>query len=150
GVTRMLTQEGWIDFGSDLDRVLFNLRQDLTRAGYSKSLSKNIARAALARARTGVWPSGRLPFGYHKGADGKLFPFEPEAAVIRFAFDRSANAGMSLGDLCNELARRPPGRAYSRDLLRNWLVNEVYTGTFLWGKWPQGKYHVLADGEVLT
>ncbi len=150
GVTRMLTPEGWTDFGQDLDRVMFNLRQDLTRAGYSKSLSKNIARASLAKARLGIWPAGRVPFGYRRGEDGKLGPHDPDAAVVRWIFDRYANTGASLGDLCVELSKSHPGRSWTRDLLRNWLVNEVYLGTFVWGKWPQGKYHVVTGGEVLA
>src|SRR3954463_6822025 len=55
GVSRLLTQDGWVDFESDIDRLLFNIRQDMSRSAYSKGLSKNVARSGVRRATEGRW-----------------------------------------------------------------------------------------------
>jgi site-specific DNA recombinase len=84
GVTRLLTQDGWVDFEDDVDRLVFNLRQDTGRVAYSKSLSKNVARSGLSRAKGGRWVCGKPPYGLALGPDGKLALGDPaEAEALR-------------------------------------------------------------------
>jgi DNA invertase Pin-like site-specific DNA recombinase len=53
GTSRLLTQGGWIDFESDMDRLLYNIKQDMGRLAFSKSIGQNVARSGLRRAREG-------------------------------------------------------------------------------------------------
>jgi DNA invertase Pin-like site-specific DNA recombinase len=62
GVSKLLTADGWIDLESDIDRLMFNLKQVLSRAAYSKNLSKNVTRSALRRAQEGRWVCARPPY----------------------------------------------------------------------------------------
>src|SRR5262245_40167100 len=80
GVSKLLTAEGWIDLDSDVDRLMFNLKQDLSRSAYSKSLSKNVTRSALRRAREGRWVCARPPYAYVVGPDGHLAVADPAMA----------------------------------------------------------------------
>src|SRR5262249_29878368 len=64
GVTRILTAEGWVDLEEDTDVLLFHVKQDFSRAAFSKSIAKNVARNANERARKGWHVAGRPRYGY--------------------------------------------------------------------------------------
>src|SRR5262245_29932942 len=72
GVTRVFCQEGWVDLTDELTRVMQNIRQDIGRRGYARSISKNVGRSCLERAKQGQWTGGRRPYGYTVGADKHL------------------------------------------------------------------------------
>jgi DNA invertase Pin-like site-specific DNA recombinase len=104
GVTRILTHEGWIDLEDDTDRLLFNIRQDLGRAAYSKSLSRNVTRSAIERARRGLWVAGRPPYGYRIGDDGRLALGDPAMVeTVRWIFRQYATTADSCGEICRKL-----------------------------------------------
>jgi site-specific DNA recombinase len=153
GVTRMLTSEGWIDFEDDTDRMLHTIKQDASRAAYSKTLSANVSRAAVKRAREGKYNGGRISYGYILGPDGRLTPDERlkvEGAVTVFTL---AAAGLSSQRIAREMDRRgypPPlfskGKWSKRSIL-DMLKNRVYLGEKHWGKNHAGKYsECTADG----
>jgi hypothetical protein len=153
GVSRLLTQEGWVDFDNDLDRLLFNVKQDMSRAAYSKSLSKNVARSAVRRAREGRWVCGRPPYGYAVGPDGHLTPGDPQRVeAVRWLFRRYAASAVSLGVLAMELNGRgvppPAGKAWTRMTLRALMLNRAYTGALVWNVKSRAKYHRIAGGDV--
>jgi DNA invertase Pin-like site-specific DNA recombinase len=151
GVSRMLTPEGWTDFENELDRLLYNLKQDLARSGYSKAVSKNVSRSRLQWALAGKW-AGLPPYGYRKGADKHLVVYEPEAEVVRWLFERYACTAASLGDLARELTARgvkpPRGGEWRRDTIRVMLTNRAYLGDLVWNAKRRGKYSRIAKGEV--
>jgi DNA invertase Pin-like site-specific DNA recombinase len=153
GVSRLLTQEGWIDFDSDMDRLLYNIRQDLSRAAFSKGLSKNVTRSAVRRAREGRWVCGKPPYGYAVGPDGHLILGDPrKAEAVRYVFRRYAGSAASLGDLCRELtdAGVPPPRGshWRRGTVRDILLKRAYCGDFVWNVSTRGKYSRVVGGEV--
>jgi site-specific DNA recombinase len=157
GVTRMLTPEGWTDWEDDVDRVLYNLRQDLTRAAYSKTISNNITRDGLARARAGKWVAGKPPPGYRaegpKGDKRLTFGPGPEVAQVRWMFAHFDQTADSLGDVAARLnadpaALRPPRGKWTRSSVRRILTNRAYVGDLVWNKTHQGKYHLVAGGEL--
>jgi hypothetical protein len=152
GVSRLLTQDGWTDFDSDLDRLLFNIRQDMSRAAFSKSLSKNVARSGVRRAREGRWVCGKPPYGYAIGPDGHLTVGDPQKAeAVRWLFRHYAGTAASLGDLCRKLTAAgipAPGRHWNRDTVRNLLLNRHYTGDLVWNVNTRGKYSRVKNGEV--
>jgi DNA invertase Pin-like site-specific DNA recombinase len=111
GVSRLLTQDGWTDFNSDLDRLLFNFRQDMSRAAFSKTLSKHITRSGIRQAKDGRWVCGRPPYGYDVGPDGHLAVGDlQKAEAVRWMFRTYAGTSASLGDLVRKLNAARPGR----------------------------------------
>jgi DNA invertase Pin-like site-specific DNA recombinase len=167
GVTHLLTSEGWFDLEDDCDVLLHNVKQDMGRAAFSRSISKSVTRDALARAGAGRWVGGKAPYGYavswvvgdsgEQRAD-KLVIVEQDAAVIRRLF-RDLLAGHSLMQLARALNAegvRPPGEGrkakdyvprWRRDTIRRMLTNRVYVGDLVWNKTHRGKYQRVRAGR---
>jgi site-specific DNA recombinase len=153
GVNRLLTQDGWVDFESDLDRLLWNIKQDMGRSAFSRSLSKNVTRSALARAKEGKWVCGAPPYGYAVGPEGLLIlGDEAKVEAVRWLFKRYAGSSASLGDMARELADRgappPRGGKWTRYTVRAILVNPAYLGDFVWNVNSRAKYHQIAGDDV--
>jgi DNA invertase Pin-like site-specific DNA recombinase len=154
GVSRMLTQEGWLDFEDDVDRLLFNLRQDVGREAYSKSISKNVTRSNLARAKEGLWVAGRPPYAYAVGDHGHLVLGDPRhVGAILWLFREYTTTAASLGDMArrlNEIGAPPPWRigTWTRSTGRMMLCNQVYLGRVVWYANRRAKYFTVAAGEI--
>jgi DNA invertase Pin-like site-specific DNA recombinase len=153
GVSRLRTPEGWTDFNNDMDRLMFNIRQDMTRAAYSKAISKNVSRSALTRARRGLWVAGKPPYGYAIGPDGRLvIGDEGEAETVRWIFREYVSTADSLGDLTRKLVVRgaPPPRCghWTRPTVRLILLNRAYLGDIVWNTENRGKYSRVSGNEV--
>jgi DNA invertase Pin-like site-specific DNA recombinase len=164
GVTRLLTQEGWVDFESDLDRLLFNIKQDMSRSAFSKSLSKNVTRSGIRRAREGRWVCGRPPYGYAVGPDGHLTPGDPvKAEAVRWIFRTYTGTAASLGDMARRLSDTatpaPQARTSRRDGkmiggrwtrfgIRSVLMNRAYTGDMVWNVKRRGKFNRVTEEGV--
>ena len=168
GASRLLTHEGWIDLDDDVDRLLFHIKQDMSRAAYSKSLSRNVTRSAVARARKGLWVAGRPPYGYKIGEDGRLALGDPEMVeTVRWVFRHFAATADSCGDVCHKLVARgappPPARMrkdratgqvfpwggmWQRGVVNDMLSCRTYLGELVWNASTRGKYSRVAGGEV--
>jgi DNA invertase Pin-like site-specific DNA recombinase len=167
GVTRMLTAEGWIDWEDDTDLLVFNVKQDTGKAGYSKSISKNATRSALERAQKGLWVAARPPYGYVKGPDGHLDLGAPARAdAVRWIFPHFAATADSLADVARRLHDRgvpPPeprrrrqgphagelwGGRWTRHAVADILHNRAYLGEIVWNATSTAKYHRVQGGEV--
>jgi site-specific DNA recombinase len=153
GLTYIYTPDEVYDLEEDLDLVLFNLKQDLTKAAYAKAIGKNVLRSRLARARAGLWPGGVVPGGYLRGADGHLAVDPAWAPVIRWTFDRYANTADSLADVCRRLNRdpaapKPPSGRWCSRYVHRILTNDVYLGTITYGDRVRGKYYRNDGGQV--
>src|SRR5262249_9514152 len=62
GVTRLLTaSDGWVDLEDATHRVLYLLKQDLAREGFSAGLARNTLRGMAERAAQGLWLGGPIP-----------------------------------------------------------------------------------------
>jgi DNA invertase Pin-like site-specific DNA recombinase len=163
GVTRLLTHEGWIDLEDDVDRLLFHIRQDMSRAAYSKSLSRNVTRSALDRARKGLWVAGRPPYAYRIADDGRLAPGDPAMVeTLRWIFRQFASTADSCGEICRKLiemgAPPPPprrckkggvkGGRWQRGVINDLLACRAYLGEIVWNASTRGKYSRVVGGDV--
>jgi DNA invertase Pin-like site-specific DNA recombinase len=157
GVSRMLTNEGWIDFEDDMQRVFFNLRQDLGKRAYSKSISMTVSRTRAERARLGLWTGGQPPFAYRVGPDGHLMFGDPEhIATVRYIFDRYLHGDIGTKLLAAELQEKGyPTRSrknrtgWSETLVYCVLTNRHYTGDLLYNQTSAGKHHRTVAGGVV-
>jgi DNA invertase Pin-like site-specific DNA recombinase len=160
GVTSALTQEGWQDLTDETTITLHNVKQDWSRRGYAKSLSRNVARSCLERAKRGLWVGGRYPYGYVLGEDGKLALGETiRHEAVTWLFQTYAHEDTSLSRLARALEARdtPPPEYYNRKTrqrrrqsgrwtvanIQTILTNPLYLGHFHYGRSRQGKYHAV-------
>jgi DNA invertase Pin-like site-specific DNA recombinase len=159
GTTLMLDNEGWTDFENETDRVMHSIKQDLGRSGYVRSLAQNITRAAIKRAREGLWCGGPVPYAYVLGPDGHLALGDPaEVDAVRFMFE-AYDRGLSLKQVAAELQRRgypvprsgsaAPGRAWTKAAVWEKLRHPVYTGTMPFARRRTGKYFVVSGDRVI-
>lgn len=170
GVERAYCQEGWLDLSDELALTMNHLRQDFSRRGYVKSISKNVSRSCRERALTGRWLGGRRPYGYTLGPDKHLARDAAEKAdAVTWLFREYLGRDTSQFELARELTRRgvPPPEYHSARRRRaegfdpkkgaepGWtsfnvnsiLKNPVYTGAMFYARTHQGKHHkVTADG----
>jgi site-specific DNA recombinase len=155
GVTRMFSAEGWIDWTDDIDRVLYNLKQDLAKSAYSKSLSRNVSRSMARLAAEGKWLSSSTPFAYVKGPDGRLaVECEEKAEVVRWTFRAYLDPAATLATVARELNRRGlvtgAGKRWTRYSVRSLLTNPRYTGDAVWNVLHKGKFHRVSGGGVVA
>lgn len=153
GLTHIHTADEEYDLEEDLDLVLLNLKQDLTKAAYAKAIGKNVLRGRQQRARQGLWPGGPIPTGYLLGKDGHLAVDPVWAPAVRWLYQRYANTSASLGDICRELnndatALKPPSGEWRPAFVRRILTRVVYLGTVVYGERSCGKYYRNAAGQV--
>ena len=120
---------------------------------YSRDLSVKYKSAKYAKFRRGEYQSRICPYGYQKGADGRMKPDPETAETVRFLFSMAAT-GRSTTDIIKVLFdRRVPtpgeykasrGQCYhdisrthgiwQRSTILNILHDERYTGTYIIGK----------------
>jgi DNA invertase Pin-like site-specific DNA recombinase len=159
GVRYMLTNaEGLIDFEDDGQRVFFNLRQDLGKRAYSKSVSAAVARTRAKRAAEGLWTGGPPPFAYVVGADGRLALGDPKhVEAVRWVFREYLARDVGayrLAEEMNALGMPFPtyrGRkGWTDDLVYHVLTNPQYTGDLYYNRTTVGKYHRARPGGAVV
>lgn len=120
---------------------------------YSRDLSIKYKTAKYVKFRRGEYQSVLCPYGYQKGADGRMEPDEETAPNVRFIFELAAHGCTSTGIIRELYARGIPtpgeykasrGRAiydisrthhiWQRTTIRNILRDERYTGTYIMGR----------------
>jgi DNA invertase Pin-like site-specific DNA recombinase len=126
GVRYIVTHEEVIDLEDDSDVLLWNVKQDFSRAAYSKSISANVTRNAAGRAARGWHVAGRARYalrpvyvttrsektGKERRTPTTLELGDPrEVEAMRWAFRQYATTADSLGDLVTRLNDMGPGAA---------------------------------------
>jgi site-specific DNA recombinase len=154
GLTHIHTADEVYDLEEDLDLVLLNLKQDLTKAAYAKAIGKNVLRSRQNRARQGLWPGGPLPLGYLLGEGGRLAVDPDWSDLIRWIYRRYADTADSLADVCRRLnndaaSKKPPSGEWSPHYVRRILTRDVYLGTLVYGERSCGKYFRNEGGQVV-
>jgi DNA invertase Pin-like site-specific DNA recombinase len=158
-----LKQAGWIVRFAEGDEVTGTLRSVVRSLGaaqaseYRENLVRNTRRGMKGAANQGFW-TREAPFGYrrrvvyppgaervlelgqHKATNEKvkLTPHREEAAVVRWAFERYAGGGQSLGTLAEALKERVPGRRWGRRTVAALLQNDAYRGAVVGGRRREG------------
>ena len=120
---------------------------------YSRDLSVKYKSAKYVKFRRGEYQSKRCPYGYRKGADGRMEPDEEAAANVRLIFEL-ARDGHTPNGIVKALLKRgvpTPGEykaahgftgydisrcrgIWSTSAVTNILGDERYTGTYIIGK----------------
>lgn len=118
---------------------------------YSRELAQKVSRGMEDNARRCL-VNGQLPPGYDRGPDGKYAIYEPEAAVILELFQRVlAREPLSgiLADFEARGLRTRKGKPWSRSIADRVLVNERYTGVYIYGDIRvEGGIPAIVDREL--
>lgn len=118
---------------------------------YSRELAQKVSRGMEDNARRCL-VNGPLPPGYRKGSDGKYAIYEPEAAVILELFQR-VRGREPLSDILSDFEARGlrtrKGIPWSRGIVDRILVNERYTGVYIYGDIRiEGGIPAIVDREL--
>lgn len=101
---------------------------------YSKELSQKIRRGMHESALKCHSIGGRVPLGY-KIVDKKLQIYEPDAEIVREAFEKYAS-GHTVADLCKEFNSRGyrtvSGKHFVKNSFEHMFRNERYIGTYVY------------------
>src|SRR5262249_31787862 len=105
GVRYIHTNSRVFDLGNNTDLLLLNVGQDFGAEQRSRSISEDVSRRLLSKAKAGTWPVGKVPYGYRLGDDGRLVPGpEDEVATVRLVFSLYLS-GLSMYSVARELNR---------------------------------------------
>ena len=150
GVYLVTVAQGKIDWSDFAGRMLYGIQQEGKHA-YLRDLSRNVCRGLRKKAKLGKWPSGLPPFGYALDEDDYLILGKPkQVQALQFLFG-SYMAGNSLMATVDELTARrlpSPGPEWTIDAVKYLMRNENYTGNFVWGERPTGKYNHAAEEPI--
>jgi DNA invertase Pin-like site-specific DNA recombinase len=163
GVERLVTATEDVDLYDDGGRVIFDLRQQLSKRGYAKQLSKNVSRGMAQLAAVGCWTGGHPPLGYRIAGEKRHRHLVPgpseEVAAVRELFRLAAEGVLStaaLARLANQkgwplpqaslLRQRASARPQWTAYTVGWLLRQrVYLGEIRYGRRRKGKYHMAAE-----
>jgi site-specific DNA recombinase len=139
----------------DLDDLGGWLKASVTQHGkaeYCRDLSRNTVRGMRERRLKGIW-SGRPPYGYRRGEDGKLDLGDPaEIAIVRDIFQMRQD-GMGFKRIAQVLNERkvptPQKSLWGSQTIKYILRRETYRGAMWISKHGTAKYHRISDKPLL-
>lgn len=122
-------------------------------------IAEETARKMMFAARKGYWMGGKPPFGFRtvevKDSEGKvrkkLVPYEPEAEIVRKAFEMYAKSH-SLNDIIrflNENATPRKGKKWSKASVYDMLHNPKYAGIYIYAKGTKTSHRIQRDDMVI-
>ncbi len=111
---------------------------------YSDNLGEEVTRGMRESASRGFYLSSKPPYGFRKTRvqDGnrertKLEIYPHQASIVASIFE-DVLRGMGLSEIAKELNRKgiagPRGKGWGKTGLHTVLTNEIYAGTFVWGR----------------
>ena len=160
GIVKHLLQSGIIkiiktsekEFYSEENAIFAGLEFSMA-IQYSRDLSKNVKRGNREKLKRGWWPSG-APFGYLNAQGEKSIIIDKERApLLKYAFERYAQGGISFKELNNELynkgLRTKGGHKLTVSALHHKLQNPFYCGEMIRnGESFQGKHEIIVSREL--
>ena len=111
---------------------------------YSDNLGEEVTRGMRESASRGFYLSAKPPYGFKKvkvqdgSKERTKLEIEPhQANIVTSIFDNVLH-GKGLTEIAKEMNRKgicaPRGRGWGKTSVRIILANEIYTGTFVWGR----------------
>ncbi len=121
-------------------QLLLNIRGAISEFERLK-IRERTSRGKREKARKGLLPHGRAPFGYRPSLTepGKLVVHEDEARVIRLLFALLLDEQRSLWQITQVLDREghpaPQGSRWVPSTVKRLVTSEVYIGRMVWNRW---------------
>lgn len=177
GVRLITVAQGEIDWNDFAGRMMYSIQQE-GKHQYLVDLSRNVLRGRINSAKRGVNQqcpcygydrayyddkgelAKRVPFGENfsapQGWRGALAISQDEHAVktVRWIFETYAFTDCGVYWITCKLNSRkipsPGNSTWNHQVVRRMLRNPTYTGTLVYGKRRNGKYHQIGDdGEIV-
>jgi DNA invertase Pin-like site-specific DNA recombinase len=168
GVKVDTASNGLLDYQSLAGLILSVVKADQS-SGESKNMSRRVLTRLIAKALSGAW-QGIVPYGYRARGHGKdrrlVEGPEEEVRVVRWVYEAVGRRGMTLGEVCAELAARgvPPPRGngvgankargacglWSPSTLRRLVRRRTYCGDLVWNNATQAKHYEVKGGQVVA
>ena len=111
---------------------------------YSDNLGEEVTRGMRESASRGFYLSAKPPYGFKKikvqdgSKERTKLEIEPHQANIVTSIFDGVLRGKGLTEIVKEMNRKgicaPKGRTWGKTSARIILANEIYTGTFVWGR----------------
>lgn len=147
GIRVLYTEEDFDDTaaGRFALRSMMNVNQF-----YSENMAEDIRRGLRDNAENCKVTNGTLPFGYKKTPDLKYALDKPKDAIVREIFNRVA-CGEPFVDIAADLnakgIRTSRGNPWGKNSFHVLLINERYTGTYIYGdiRIPGGIPRIVSD-----
>ncbi len=156
--TKIITPAKTYDPNNEFDEEYFEFGLFMSRREY-KTINRRLQRGRAAAAKEGKYIASIAPYGYEKvkieGDKGYTLKIIPEqAVVIKNIFDWYVNGyngeKLGLGGIAkklNEIGIKPYRHDYwSKETLRDIIINPVYAGKIRWGYRKVKKTTV--DGKI--
>lgn len=123
--------------------------------GESCSKSVHVSAHMREKAKTGQYLGGRAAYGFRYDKKTKEFSiYEPEAAVLRYVFDRIFHVGTVeiAKELNNRGLKTRLGKPWNASALGRVMRNPIVAGLRAYGKTkPAGKgYNRIKNGELIS
>jgi len=151
GVTLVTVTEGAVDWNNFDGRIMSMLKSE-TNHQFLRTLSADVTRGLLAKAKRGEWVQGNPPFGFTVDANDRLILGHPDEIKIIWRIFREYLKGGSLRSITAGLNAdgilSPGGSSWCRSTVRDILTRRLYTGDFVWNADPHGKYSQVRGGQV--
>ncbi|MCL0036692.1 recombinase family protein, partial [Dehalococcoidia bacterium] len=111
---------------------------------YSDNLGEEVTRGMRESASRGFYLSSKPPYGYRKirvrdgGKERTKLEVNPDEAPVVTSIFNDIASGKGLTEIAKELNSRgirgPKAKGWGKTGLHSILSNEIYTGTFIWGR----------------
>ena len=129
------------DEGGELYEMILEWRDEK----YSRDLSRRVKHGLDTNVSNGTYCGGRLIYGYKidfEGISGKVGKYnrrisidEEQAAIVRYIFEEY-DKGVGKKDIASALnaqGHRYKGKPFTSISFNKWIVNDKYTGEFIFG-----------------
>lgn len=111
---------------------------------YSDNLGEEVTRGMRESASRGFYLSSKAPYGYRKlrvkdgGKERTKLEVNPDEAPLVTSIFNDISSGKGLTEIAKELNGKgiggSRGKGWGKTGLYSILSNEIYTGTFIWGR----------------
>lgn len=128
---QVITLNKTYDFENESDEMMFGL-ESLFAKWEHKQIKRRLKNGKVDRFRNGLYTTGKPPLGYRNTPSKTLEIYEPEAEIVRYIFELSAQGIGSkvISDRLNERGYRvQTGRAFPISRIQAIQKNKIYIGT---------------------
>ncbi len=150
GISLVTVADGVIDWSDFAGRMLYSIKQE-GKHQFLRDLSRNVLRGKLASAKRGEW-QGRAPFGYRVENKRLVFGDAEDVQTVRdiFASYLGGDSLRAIARHLNAAGKTRDGKPWIPSTIKRMLCRKTYTGWYRWNDERNGKYHSVADGNVVS
>lgn len=125
--------EPFVNDNSPLSKMLVSIMGALAQY-YSDNLSTEVKKGQAQMVRNGIYPGGRLPFGYYRPTPDTILPHPEYGSLVTTAFSVFSKGSHTLKAWREEARRQGAPQSMGIQSWLNIFRNRFYLGEFTWRK----------------